>query len=427
MADVCKGGICFDATTWGTGEFGPLDTDLNTHVRYCCYKNLSTEAHSDSKLSKAAITLNWGSLDYQLQDYFPNRTQNYIAYHFWCKVGAIASPGKLTQLLGFSSHGDSDAAPDGAVALRLSSAVDDTQYQWDTLAKKDGSWSVMINNNGANLDSGEDEYHLVTLLIDLASSPPEVKVLRDGVEYLPYTASADIVAASVISTPGLGGPDIDVKGDSQAVNVKLDSLFVYDGSTDGTVAKGTTYGVWAFVPEADEGAAGWTATGNEANCATHLWRAIDDLYDDADQANDYISADAEGGAAHDQLFDFTSRTTLSSGTVDGVGLVCISITASIPNNGLAKYGANTDVLTFQWVHYSTYSSTGFAWMQFAPGSVAWTRAVFNGSFFGVRATGSGTRKCYGLMAYIVGSGLSSPADAQACPAAGVRRIFITHN
>ncbi len=194
------------------------------------------------------------------------------------------------------------------------------------------------------------------------------------------------------------------------------------------------FGIFAVYPKSDDSVGGWSASGNVAGC-TQLWAALDDVEDDDDQADDYIS-ESEGSDT-DVLFvpgqieaNGDSDINSTNGTVE-----CVAITAKCPESLAAadikilqKQAGGT--LQANAVVEDTYASSNggdfWAILLLDSEGAAWDSGTnpedkFNSSVFGLRSVGTAAGKCWGLVFHVVGENLVRPNAAQACVDAAARR------
>ncbi|KPJ64888.1 hypothetical protein AMK68_00195 [candidate division KD3-62 bacterium DG_56] len=353
----------------------------------------------------------------------------------------------------FSSHGGQGdsiiSGPCTHYGGHMTSAAGAVRVFWHIdPAEAEGKFHTGLEYyDGANWqnlgDSGiidrPTDYDLWCLEVDEDAETPRARLRRytsgawtdDGNDgAVPWEEDAGIGGAGIAGTPSLGWEHLGNKVPT-GMTQRFADLYWVEGDSLADVDE-LVRAVHARYPMSDnpEGFAGydgWTPVGN-FNCrhADYRWRTVDDVEDEDDEANDYISSDPVG--TENQLFEIEDV----DGTLEAVYVAMLTKTDASGDPLSDKYVATIDdaaPIEYTAVPGSSVPNQ-WTWLYYffekTPESVpqAWSNALFNGTGasgdygfqVGPRSVDVASR-VYGVVVGFLASGSPSRMTKHFCPAA----------
>ncbi|MHC4867994.1 MAG: hypothetical protein ACYTEX_28315 [Planctomycetota bacterium] len=432
----------FDELWWTLGN---SDTDITGYIG-CAY-GVGTDLGADfwtgqEVASKGGIA--WGATKTYAQSdasaMLPALSKQYVGYSTMFVVDTIGTDSEEWAVL----YSDYNLHSSAVGTVRIDIETDNTASPkaWRMcLSEKTGAPATFTQFGGwgAWIDEvppvGGTPPAWKRLELQLDTTDDEARIIWDGADYSGgWQALAGTVNCSSQTSWAAGKITTNNKNSTIACRLQEYIIYADDDASLGLEADTYPLHVWGTSVGADVAGGDWSPTGNEAACSSDVWRAIDDLYDDADQANDYITCAAEAGD-DDQLCepnvtDLEDPAPGDEATVVGVAMTFIVQGAAKIDHGLMKLGATTEELNLIQGR-AAGDTTMSTFMQDDPDGNSWEGGTdnfqrFEDCKFGVRMDTSNAGEVYGLCLHIIGYDLQLPTDATACPSAAARRISITH-
>ncbi|OGR89982.1 MAG: hypothetical protein A2V88_12310 [Elusimicrobia bacterium RBG_16_66_12] len=339
----------------------------------------------------------------------PGTWKRYVTYAYKVKLHTISGSGDTDLAFIYSHH---SAAPSANGNVRIIVTVKPATSKWSAnlQVKNAGSWS--------SFGSISADQNLMTafewLALQIDRTGLYARILRNGAELLTWQyAGFPMVPTAHSPTPSPGGDS--AKG-SATIRCAASACVVYHA--DDTDLGPTTDDDYVSYPVADSTPSTWTQTGIPAACATEKYRALDDAEDAAEDGTaDYLTDPGTAGN-QDQMFVVHDQPGASA-DVKAVSMFIVAVGGfddPASYKAVAVNGASTALATF------FYGNRGYlAQFPTAPDGSAWTKALFNGTTFGLRAVSGRSisgLSMRGLGIATFGANLSrrgGDAKAAACP------------
>lgn len=427
MSRKYLGGDCFDELYW---RLTTIDSDIADSGVALAHSASPGLQFADEE-SRGGINFSAGDEHKLNSGAFAARTGgwNIITYEWLAEMGGFGA-GTVGWTGGvFYSDKDCEDSAVGACAIFIETRPAAPASIWVHLMQK-----TIAGSPGTWTDKGSAAAYLVdmtgyarfTLQVDTTGGSQQARILLGGVEKVAWKSLG--TAAVADPTPSFAVNHTLGKNHADLI-VNLAEYIVHEEDTATTGLGAGGIHIFGYKARLD-GAGVWAAVGNAAgDCVNELRRAIDDVYDNDPQANDYISNTWSSGN-EDQLFlvDILPASVVS---VLGVA-VCVVTTGPADgcNQLLIKKitGGVTDAQTpTGGFANSPNGSTLYHYFQVSPNGAGWNSGtnpedVINDCQFGVRMTDGVTNgKVYGLIVMVIGDTLLQPSYAEACPAAGAQR------
>lgn len=345
----------------------------------------------------------------------------------------------------FYAHHDPDSwgggPVTGAIGVRILEEAGNDYYL--SVVQYNGVVWVPVGTTGSGSLSKDNDYY-VTLELDRSGGAGNHTVklwigdsdemLNGGATY--FTKDPTDVDIVLTGTPCIYNKEaIGGKGAGETNDVTVAEVFAYDDDISGSPsARVDYYGaasqphVFSIMPVADSPEADedeWTIVGNPAGCPNDAYRAVDDYFDDDDQANDRLTAT---GSGLDQLFDMSEDYEDGTATIYGIMgvLSCFELMEDRRvGKGLMYCTDEADPVEYTLtVSGSAVVGTQvFAPAHQTPAGNPWSVAKLDVLRAGIRSTdGLAFKRCNLFLVHVLGLNLKQPANNSACPAAaGIRR------
>jgi len=282
-----------------------------------------------------------------------------------------------------------------------------------------GTWTA-LGNSGAAVTA-----HMVLgILVDndpVTAANRKVEIYFDGTK-----------KGSTMSNTNITVAHDTLRTDANSIAGKSPTIDrVYDWEFSDTLLKSTDFQVYADYPRVDvENPGGWATTGGPAG-NTDLWRRIDDVEDNDDYANDYLTV-SPNGTNLDAWFKPTYDIFNGTSDVNGISVSAgrdYDVAGSPPDQiGIRKASDHATVVWKAVTFNYSDPAWGFAAFGTAPDGGAWTPTKYQDLEVGIRcnrAGGAVAANCALLVIDVVGNLLKRPAKASAPGGAGHRRRVLS--
>lgn len=422
---------CFDSGLWF--DIGPddLDTDIGNAGLPCLTSMAPTPYDYDAgdtwvlgSRVGSHLTTTEGKLVAATQNESLQAQQAVTTYAMWMQCDSHTFIKQMDIVLLCSDRRNFTGSPSTG-AVRLIQRISDAAGTfWFILEVFNGTtWSAFFTETGTTHDIGTDYTTQELWQLQVDTTNKQARVVRGSTIMFGGWKGSVTIAAAGVTLPGSWG---GMKAGSGSVLWKCSSYFVTSCLTSDTDAGATpnelaNFQVTARYVSADQAGANWTATGT---LCSGLWRALDDVEDDQDGANDYISTAATAGAK-DQLFSVVDAA--GAETVIGVAICEVVTSLQGGQSLLANISGGTTIAYTPQVGFQTLTGdTHYAFLQGQPnGAGAWSASAFNNLQIGVRVPASTAGKCWGLFAMFLGENVVRQASkAGACPSGFVPKVMI---